>query len=104
MIRREALKTCSSVHADARADMRSDSAADSLFYFFSIKRRVAQERWAYQIWQLTALGNWMKTHQACDSPTCRVRVGGAVVLFIKTSALIRIGERHESLPPVGAHF
>lgn len=102
MIRREALKTCRGVHADARADVHSDSHV--LFYFLSIKRRVAQERWAYQIWQLTALGNWMKTHQACDSPTCRARVGYAVVLFIETSELLRIVEAHESLPSVGAHF
>lgn len=104
MIRREALKSCSGVHGDARVDVHSDSAADFLFHFFSIKRRVAQEQRAYQIWQLTALGNWMKTHQLCDSPTCRVRVGGAVVLFIETSALIRIVKTHESLPSVGAHF
>lgn len=36
-----------------------------IFFFF--KWCVAQGRRAYQIWQLTALGNRMKTHRGCDS-------------------------------------
>lgn len=81
---------------------RQTCAQSAMDFFFFLKRYVAQERRAYQIWQLTALGNWMQTHRGCDSDISDAcwRYGCAV--YGELSELIWIVENTSSRCGVSA--